>query len=124
MKNDRVVMVVDDDDDLRDSVCMLLEEEGYRTVPVSGAHAALELLDAGPPPDVILLDLMMPGMDGWQFLAAQKQRPALAGIPVVVFTASRNLDKFPIDTAAVLLKPFEPGVLLSTVRACVSAGRG
>jgi CheY-like chemotaxis protein len=113
-------MVIDDDDDLRDSLCMLLEIEGYRTVSVSSGRTALDQLNSGLCPDLILLDLMMPGMDGWQFRAEQKKNPALASIPVVVLTASRNLDKFPIDAAAVLFKPLESRVLLSTMQTCLA----
>jgi CheY-like chemotaxis protein len=100
-------MIIDDDDDLRESVSMLLEMEGYRTIPMARARAALERLGSEPRPDLILLDLMMPGMDGWQFRAEQKKHPVLARIPVVVLTASRNLEEFPLDATAVLLKPFE-----------------
>jgi CheY-like chemotaxis protein len=116
------VLIVDDDEDLRETVCAILEVSGYRAIPASHGRAALDQLASGPLPDLILLDLMMPEMDGWQFRSVQKADPRLAHIPVVVLTASRNLEKFPIEAEAVLFKPFGSTELIKTVsRHCSSA---
>ncbi|HKE19686.1 MAG TPA: response regulator [Kofleriaceae bacterium] len=81
------VLVVEDDRDVRESLVAVLEDAGYKVISASDGRAALALLRAGPLPSVILLDLMMPVMDGFEFRAEQKRDPSMAAIPVVVFTA-------------------------------------
>lgn len=80
------VMVVDDDADIRMSVQIVLETYGYRAITAGDGAEALDKLEAGERPSLIILDLMMPGMDGQQFREAQLRSPALAGIPVVVLS--------------------------------------
>jgi len=74
---------------------------------------ALALLRAGAKPDLILLDLMMPHIDGWEFREAQRQDPAFSSIPVVVMTATRN--HRPIDVDRILYKPVDPDTLIAVV---------
>src|SRR6187399_2509237 len=83
------VMVVDDERDPRESVCEWLTAKGYAVVPARDGADALRQLRAadGHKPDVILLDLMMPVMNGWQFREQQAKDPELSSIPVVVITA-------------------------------------
>lgn len=81
------VLIVEDDADLREMMAQLLTLEGYRAETVSNGREALKFLHEGPPPDLILLDLMMPVMDGWEFRKVQQGEPALAKVPVVVLTA-------------------------------------
>ncbi len=83
-----VVLVVDDDRDIRGTLGHVLEEEGYATAGASDGSEALRLLRAGLRPCVIFLDLSMPGMDGWDFRANQLIDPDLSAIPVVVITAA------------------------------------
>ncbi|MBF5046270.1 response regulator [Aggregicoccus sp. 17bor-14] len=113
------VLVVDDDADLRQAVCELLEDEGYRVQTAQHGAAALALLRASSTlPQLILLDLMMPVMDGWQFREAQAADPRLARIPVVVLTASRNLhDSPPLQVDALAYKPVQLEQLLHLVQA-------
>lgn len=114
MKQTERIMVIDDDDDLRETVSDLLAEAGYESIPMSGGSAALDyLMGPSAKPDVILLDLMMPEMDGWEFRRLQQQQPQLASIPVVVVSASRNLHGISAD--AVLYKPVDLQTLLSTI---------
>ncbi|HYO51868.1 response regulator [Archangium sp.] len=88
MISERTILVVDDDSDIRGSVADALEEEGYRVVCASNGKDALHLLrDERLRPDLILLDMMMPEMDGWAFRGEQRKDAELASIPVVVFTA-------------------------------------
>lgn len=118
MNKPPTILVIDDDDDLRETVCMLLKLAGYRVTAASNGREALDLLEGAEVPNLILLDLMMPLMDGWQFRAEQKKRAKLANLPVIVLTASRNLGKLPIDVDAkdILLKPFASEDLLGAVR--------
>ncbi len=110
------VLVVDDDDDLRWTVCELLQDAGYEPIGASDGRAALdELKRQGKDCCLVLLDLMMPTMDGWEFRAAQMQDPAIADVPVVVMTAGRNLDLNPISAADILYKPIGLDRLLEAV---------
>jgi CheY-like chemotaxis protein len=101
----RPVVVVDDDVDLRETLGELLVEEGYEARCFENGRAALEYLRAGGDPRLILLDLMMPEMNGWQFREEQLRDAKLADIPVVVMTASRSLDASPISASEILFKP-------------------
>src|SRR5687768_13520104 len=88
----RLILVVDDDIDIREAIQDTLEEEGFRVESAPDGAAALERLRALPyEPCLVLLDLMMPVMDGWEFLAARKEDPRLASIPITVISASRDL---------------------------------
>jgi len=83
-----LVLVVDDDRDIRDSLVELLEDQGYRAAGAANGLEALEVLRTGQTlPCVILLDLMMPMMDGWEFREAQLQNPAWTQVPVIVISA-------------------------------------
>ena len=82
-----MVLVVDDDESARQTICEMLEGEGYDVLVAEHGHAALELL-ANEQPDLIFLDLMMPVMDGFDFLAELRKEPAHREIPVVVVTAA------------------------------------
>ena len=89
----RVVLVVDDDEAIRESLADLLGDEGYRVQTATNGAEALSLLR--PPahlrPCVILLDLMMPIMNGQEFYAEQQRDPTLAAIPIVVISADKNV---------------------------------
>jgi CheY-like chemotaxis protein len=107
------VMIVEDDVDVQAALEETLIDAGYRVVAVSNGVEALEALASGPLPKVILLDLMMPVMDGWQFREAQRKDPRLAHIPVVVLSA--HGDSQSIEAAAYLRKPILPDVLLAAL---------
>jgi CheY-like chemotaxis protein len=99
------IFVVDDDPDLREVLGDLLHDEGYETFLFANGEEALELLREGTRPHLILLDLMMPGMNGWQFREEQLRDAALRDIPVVVMTASTGFDPTPLHAAEILKKP-------------------
>lgn len=110
-----VVLVVDDDDDVRETIRDALEMSGYPVVTAENGKVALDKLAAMKPPGLILLDLMMPVMDGLEFLAAGLASRVLEGIPVVVITAYDHLAAKASDATAVVRKPLDLNVLLAWV---------
>jgi len=112
------ILVVDDDRDIRDSLVELLTEHGFAAVGASNGVEALALLrTSAAPPGLILLDLMMPVMDGREFRERQVENPAWAEIPVIVISAYNDVER---QAAALALdhlrKPLAVRVLLDTVR--------
>jgi CheY-like chemotaxis protein len=95
------IVIVDDDPDIRDNLGEGLREEGYEVAQFSSGREALDYLRGGVHADVILLDLFMPGLDGWDFRAEQKSDPRTAAIPVISLSAAGNLS----DVAYSLRKP-------------------
>jgi CheY-like chemotaxis protein len=83
----KFILIVEDDHDVAASVADVLEGEGYRTAVACNGREALDELLRKNHPDVILLDMMMPVMDGWQFREAQMKLPEAAAIPVITVTA-------------------------------------
>lgn len=82
------VLVIDDDASIRETVALALGAEGLPVQVAADGAQALRMLREGPRPHLILLDLMMPGMNGWEFRRQQLADPALADIPVVVFSGA------------------------------------
>jgi CheY-like chemotaxis protein len=112
------VMIVEDDPDTRDMLERFLELEGFEVRTAANGLLALESLQNDSALSVILLDLMMPVMNGWQFREAQASDPKLAGIPVVVVTAAGTRGDIPaIEADAWLSKPVDLDRLLATLGA-------
>jgi CheY-like chemotaxis protein len=109
------ILVVDDDLDLRETLGELLAEEGYAVRLVENGRVALDLLRVGVRPRLILLDLMMPVMSGWEFREAQLLDEALRSIPVVVMTASRRLDGMAPRVSEILYKPLGIAEIIAAV---------
>ncbi|MBA3820902.1 MAG: response regulator [Deltaproteobacteria bacterium] len=111
------ILIVEDDVDLREAICDVLTEAEYQVTGASDGHEALEALRApgAPRPCVILLDLMMPVMSGYEFRDAQKADPDLADIPVVVMSA-RWSGKDEIDADEFIPKPIEVDRVLAALR--------
>jgi two-component system, chemotaxis family, chemotaxis protein CheY len=110
------ILVVEDDLDLGETVCEVLKMSGYRASHAVDGLVALQMLGQGEGlPDLILLDLMMPRMDGWAFREAQLRDKKLKDIPVVVVSAMGEIAK-PIKADHVLRKPIEPETLLQTIQ--------
>ena len=117
------VMVIDDDDDLRDTVCELLVDAGHQPIGMSGGAAALAYLRGPlPKPEVILLDLMMPQMNGWEFRETVLKDPALNGIALVVMSASRDVRGISVNE--VLYKPVQLDALLTAIEATAEGRLG
>jgi putative two-component system response regulator len=110
------VLIVDDDDDIREIVCSLLLRKGYPVRQAAHGGEALEQLQAEPLPALILLDLMMPHMSGEEFRERQLADARLAAIPVVVLSGAGDLGdagrKLQVEAIA---KPIELSLLVSTV---------
>ena len=83
----RPVLIVDDDDFGRETLGQILEAAGYRVQRAAGGEAALRLLAGRCPPGLVVLDLLMPGLDGWEFVRRQQADPRLAAVPVIVVSA-------------------------------------
>ena len=112
-----VVLVGEDDPDIQDAVSELLASAGYEVIRAGDGREMATLLDDGLRPAVILLDLMMPGVNGHDFLAWRGVRPDLLRIPVVVFSAS-DFDAVLLRTqmiSALLVKPASAQQLLSAI---------
>lgn len=110
------ILVVDDDEMIQESIREVLSDEGYDVVIAQNGVDALAKLRAGERPAVILLDLMMPIMDGWQFRSEQKKDEALAAIPVIVITAAGGAVRSTIDADEFMTKPVRLDMLLDAVR--------
>jgi CheY-like chemotaxis protein len=124
----RRVLVAEDDADIRDTVADLLKDEGYEVSTAEDGRAALDaLLSEAQLPGLILLDLMMPRMDGFQFRAEQQRDPRLAHIPVVLMSASGRLDEKvrALGALAALKKPFvDLEQIISTVSGAFDGADG
>jgi CheY-like chemotaxis protein len=108
------ILVIEDDEDIRDSLKELLEDEGYSIETAANGQQALARLQGAALPHVILLDLTMPVMDGWQFQRELQRVPACLEIPLIVVSASRVLRE-PLNAKAFLPKPLDAEVLLDTI---------
>jgi chemosensory pili system protein ChpA (sensor histidine kinase/response regulator) len=119
------VMVVDDDEDIREVAKLVLEAEGHRVTTAADGLDAWRQLEAGESPSVILLDLMMPRMDGEQFIRSLRAS-ARAGIPVVIMSghSAASVMARELEAHACLTKPIELEDLLETVRRFARAEDG
>jgi CheY-like chemotaxis protein len=115
----RTILVVDDDDDTRAIVRGVLEDEGFAVAEAVNGKEALERLRSDPAPAMVLLDLIMPELSGWEVMATLATDPALSSVPVTVMTAARA----PFDLAGrrgeVLTKPLALERLLDVVSAAL-----
>jgi CheY-like chemotaxis protein len=114
------ILIVEDYEPIRRGIAQALRLAGFPTVEAANGAAALTYLNDGGPAEAIVLDLVMPDMDGWQFRREQERDPWLADIPVIVLS---GLDGRPLTglTASVTLKkPVQPAVLVETVRSVCS----
>jgi len=119
------VMVIDDDPDCLEVVSDALALSGYGVITASNGREALRALECDPKPALILLDLMMPVMDGWQFLEERNRRASLTQIPVALLSGERDLDKRArsLGVAGSIPKPAELDQLLSVVERLVGPAR-
>jgi len=110
------ILIIEDDKDLRDTLREALELEGYTAVCAENGQAALRYLATGRKPCMILLDLMMPVMDGWTFRQELLKHPSLAAIPVIVMTASPPERAGAVAPQAILYKPLHMSRVMDVVQ--------
>ena len=114
----RSILIVEDDLDLREALSEVLRDEGYTVAMAADGREALDHLRRRQShPSLILLDLTMPVMNGWQFRAEQRQDPDLSGIPVVVLSAGDRLAEqmAPLGITDYVRKPIELSRLLRLI---------
>ena len=111
------ILLAEDNSDTRDAIAQVLAVEGYTVVTAIHGRQALEQLQGGLRPFLILLDLMMPVMDGWEFRRAQLGEPTLASIPVVLISAHDEVARAgtTLGAAGVVRKPVDIEEMLRTV---------
>jgi len=112
----RPLLVVDDDADLREAITDVLRDAGYEVLVASNGRQALEVLARSSPlPGLVLLDMMMPVLDGAGFLAELGHHPEWAGVPVVVFSASATPNIQELGARGWIRKPVDLEALLEVV---------
>jgi two-component system response regulator CpxR len=109
----RTILLVEDDACLREAIEDFLEQHGFDVIPASNGKQALDFLAMDRPPDVIILDLMLPLVTGWQVLENVRRDPRYDHMPVVVLTGVSQ-DR-PVGATVVLHKPFPPEHLVREV---------
>jgi signal transduction histidine kinase len=114
------IAVVEDDADAREVLAELLRDEGYDVLSFGDAAEAFAKLRGEAPPDLILLDLRLPGMDGWEFRVQQKRDPRLAQTPVIALSADQSAQALAIDADEFLPKPPRLDALLETIAAVLA----
>jgi DNA-binding response OmpR family regulator len=119
-----MILTVEDNPDIRLLFDIILRSAGYEVVSVSGGNEAMEVLERAPTPELIVLDVQMPDLDGWETLRAIRARPDTADVPVVMCTVKAR----PVDQArgwelgcdGYLTKPFDVDEVLGRVREVIA----
>lgn len=127
MRLNPAVLVVEDEADLLFTIALALEFDGYRVLRAASGEEALRTLDEQEP-DAVLLDIRLPGIDGWEVLSRLRQHPRFSRIPVVLLsaqvdsvTATRARD---LGCQAYLAKPFSAGELRRVLESVLDRGEG
>lgn len=122
------IMIIDDEKDVLFLLKVLIEKEGYQAIQASnGLEAYNKLTDTSNPvkPDVIVLDIMMPEMDGYTFQTKLQQIEELRNIPIIILTAkgqTKDLFEMASNVYSFVEKPFDPKNLLNTIKGAIEYG--
>jgi DNA-binding response OmpR family regulator len=119
------VLVVDDDDNVRQTLAERLETSGYEVLLARDGRDAFEVIARGVNPDVILLDVVMPIMDGWHFLSARLRDPSIVAVPVVLMSGGQEAERqsHKIGVCGFIRKPLDIGDLVDRINACLGRRR-
>ena len=114
------VMVVEDEAAISEVVATALEDSGYRVLAARDGQEALQMVQRTPP-DVIVLDLMLPGLDGWQFIRWCRADPTATAIPIIIASAAYDAPQdADVESLVFVEKPFDLDILLVLVEDAVS----
>jgi CheY-like chemotaxis protein len=103
-----VILIVEDSEDLREGLRILLESSGFTVLTASDGREALAILREGPTPSLVITDLMMPNMTGWQLRREMIEDSSLAAIPVIIISSAvSNSNRDDLHAVAYLKKPFQ-----------------
>jgi CheY-like chemotaxis protein len=124
LNGQKKILIIEDDEGIRDSIRDILELKNYQVECASNGEEGIQALRRGRLPDVILLDLMMPIKDGFQFRLEQQQDPVLGSIPVVVLTADAHIlqNKEKLNCEMYITKPFDLETILQAIEQSWTAG--
>jgi CheY-like chemotaxis protein len=117
------VLVVDDEPAVRVTLSGFLEKAGYVVESASNGQACLRALQRGPAPDLLVLDLMMPVLTGFEVLAVMRAEPALAAIPVIILTATPGHTAKDLQVDSVLKKPFDMADVQASIHVAIASRR-
>ena len=114
----QTILVIEDDFGIQDSIKLILESEGYKVSLANNGKEAMDQLKSTSLPCLILLDLMMPIMDGWTFRSEQIKDPVLSKIPVIIMSADGQIQQKTdsVNATAFLKKPIHLDILLKTIK--------
>jgi len=115
MANCKIILIVEDDEGIREALKLTLEVGGYQVETAENGKEGIERLSAIDKPCLILLDLMMPVMNGWEFVEVLKGDPVLASIPIVIVTAFVEKAQA-LDAYRLIRKPVDLNLLLNFVK--------
>jgi len=117
------VLVIDDEAPVREVLRRFLSQAGYEVNVASDGREALEFVHSGPPPDLLILDLMMPVMNGFEVLSALRRNESWKDIAVIVLTATMGYSADHLDVDATLIKPFDSVTIQTAVDTAISSRR-
>jgi CheY-like chemotaxis protein len=118
MKTD--ILLIEDDDSIRDVLKLILETEGFQVTPAPNGKIGLDLLSDGLIPRLVLVDLMMPIVNGWDFVTEFRKNPAFVPTPVLVLSAYSDKGE-PLDVQGVVAKPVDLTFFLNQVQQCLES---
>jgi CheY-like chemotaxis protein len=118
------ILVIDDEESVREVLRRFLAQAGYEVKTAADGKEALEFVNSGPPPDVLILDLMMPVMNGFEVLSALRVHSSWKEIPVIVLTATMGYSADHLDVDATLMKPFDSVTVQKAIETALAHRRG
>jgi CheY-like chemotaxis protein len=120
----RTVLIIDDEESVREVLSRFLTKAGYEVKVAANGQEALQMVNSQAPPDLIVLDLMMPVMSGFEVLSALRVNSEWRRIPVVVLTATMGYSAGHLQADALLQKPFDSVTVQAAVAAAIAAKSG